>query len=52
MPSCIPATSSSTFLARQRQPAVLARVPTPRGLRLRHLPIADCARYDSLRKTG
>jgi transposase len=39
------------ILARQRQPA--APVPlmtTPTALRLRTAPVADCARYDSLRK--
>jgi len=25
---------------------------TPDALRLRHLPIADCARYDQLRSAG
>jgi hypothetical protein len=27
-------------------------VLTPEALRLRHAPIADCARYDSLRKAS
>ena len=36
-------------LARQRQPALPAPILTPEALRLQHEPIADCARYDSLR---
>jgi transposase len=38
------------ILARQRDPAPAATILTPDALRLRHAPIADCARYDSLRK--
>ena len=38
------------ILARQREPAAAVTLPTPEGLRLRHEPIADCARYDSLRR--
>ena len=38
------------ILARQREPAVAVTLPTPEGLRLRHEPVADCARYDSLRR--
>ena len=37
------------ILARQRQPAPPASIPTPEGLRLRHQPVADCQRYDRLR---
>ena len=37
------------ILARQRQPAPPATIPTPEGLQLRHQPVADCQRYDSLR---
>ena len=39
-------------LARQRQPAPPATIPTPEGLQLRHQPVADCQRYDSLREDG
>jgi transposase len=37
------------ILARQRDPAPPAPIHTPAALRLRHAPIADCARYDNLR---
>ena len=37
------------ILARQRDPAPPAPIQTPAALRLRHAPIADCARYDNLR---
>ena len=40
------------ILARQRQPAPPAAIPTPEGLQLRHQPVADCQRYDSLREAG
>ena len=40
------------ILARQRQPAPPAAIPTPEGLQLRHKPVADCQRYDSLREAG
>jgi hypothetical protein len=40
------------ILARQRDPVPPATVLTPEALRLRHAPIADCARYDSLRKAS
>jgi transposase len=40
------------ILARQRDPAPAATILTPDALRLRHTPIADCARYDSLRKAS
>ena len=36
------------ILARHRDPAA-PTIMTPDALRLRHAPIADCARYDSLR---
>jgi len=39
------------ILARLRQPAAPATILTPDALRLRHEPVADCARYDSLRRT-
>jgi hypothetical protein len=38
-------------LARQRNPGPLANILTPAALTLRHAPIADCARYDNLRRT-
>jgi transposase len=38
------------ILARRRDPMPTATVLTPEALRLRHAPIADCARYDSLRR--
>jgi hypothetical protein len=37
------------ILARQRDPAPAATIMTPDALRLRHAPIADCARTDQLR---
>ena len=37
------------ILARQRDPGPAAPIHTPAALRLRHSPVADCARYDSLR---
>jgi hypothetical protein len=37
------------ILARQRDPGPAATIMTPDALRLRHTPIADCARYDQLR---
>jgi transposase len=40
------------ILARQRDPGPAATILTPDALRLRHAPIADCARYDSLRKAS
>jgi hypothetical protein len=39
------------ILARQREPAPAANILTPAALMLRHAPIADCARYDNLRRT-
>jgi hypothetical protein len=39
------------ILARQRQPATPITIMTPEALRLRHEPNADCARYDSLRRS-
>jgi hypothetical protein len=36
------------ILARQREPPAPAPIPTPVALRLRHEPLADCARHDSL----
>jgi transposase len=40
------------ILARQRDPGPAATILTPDALLLRHAPIADCARYDSLRKAS
>jgi transposase len=39
------------ILARQRDPGPTATILTPDALRLRHAPLADCARYDQLRST-
>lgn len=39
------------ILARRREPAAPITIMTPDALRLRHAPVADCARYDSLRRT-
>jgi transposase len=39
------------ILARHRAPAMPITIMTPDALRLRHAPVADCARYDSLRRT-
>jgi transposase len=38
------------ILARHRDPGPVAPIFTPEALRLRHTPIADCARYDQLRR--
>jgi len=38
------------ILARRREPAVPITIVTPDGLKLRHAPTADCARYDRLRR--
>jgi hypothetical protein len=39
------------ILARQRDPGRTANILAPPALTLRHAPIADCARYDNLRRT-
>ena len=39
------------ILARQRDPGPSATILTPAALTLRHAPVADCARYDNLRRT-
>ena len=39
------------ILARQRDPGRPANILTSAALTLRHEPIADCARYDNLRRT-
>ena len=38
------------ILARRREPDAPMTIMTPDALRLRHAPVADCARYDSLRR--
>ena len=38
------------ILSRQREPAPPVTIMTPDALRLTHAPIADCTRYDSLRR--
>ena len=40
------------ILARQRNPDPPATIMTPAALTLRHAPIADCARYDNLRRSN
>jgi transposase len=40
------------ILARRRDPGPATTILTPDALRLRHAPIADCARYDSLRRAS
>jgi hypothetical protein len=37
------------ILTRQRDPAPVVSIATPASLALRHVPLADCARYDQLR---
>ncbi len=39
------------ILARQRNPDPPPTITTPTALILRHAPVADCARYDNLRRT-
>ncbi|MGH6644472.1 MAG: Mu transposase domain-containing protein, partial [Bradyrhizobium sp.] len=41
-----------TVLARQRQPPPVPSITTPHALRLKIEPLADCGRYDSLRKVA
>jgi transposase len=38
------------ILARHRDPPPVSPIATPESLRLRHAPVADCARYDQLRR--
>jgi len=38
------------ILARRRDPLPIAAIATPASLTLRHAPVADCARYDQLRR--
>jgi hypothetical protein len=40
------------ILARRRDPGPVATILTPDALQLRHPPIADCARYDGLRRAS
>jgi transposase len=40
------------ILSRRREPEPAATILTPEALRLQHAPIADCARYDQLRRAG
>jgi len=55
--ACVQALSESVhsadvilnILARQRDPGPPMTIMTPDALRLRHAPVADCARYDQLR---
>jgi hypothetical protein len=39
------------ILARHRDPAPAVTIMTPDALRLRHAPVADCTRYDSIRRS-
>jgi transposase len=39
------------ILARRRDPGPSPTILTPEALKLRHAPVADCARYDQLRST-
>jgi len=41
-----------TVLARQQQPAAPPSITTPDALRLKIEPVADCGRYDSIRKVA
>ena len=41
-----------TVLARRRQPAMPPSITTPDALRLKIEPMADCGRYDSIRKVA
>jgi hypothetical protein len=38
------------ILARQRNPGPTVTILTPAALALRHAPVANCARYDNLRR--
>ena len=40
------------ILARRREPPPPPAIHTPEALTLRHMPVADCARYDQLRRTA
>ena len=41
-----------TVLARRRQPEMPPSITTPDALRLKIEPVADCGRYDSIRKVA
>jgi hypothetical protein len=41
-----------TVLARQRQPVPPPSITTPAALRLKIEPVADCGRYDSIRRVA
>ena len=41
-----------TVLARRRQPEAVPSITTPDALRLKIEPVADCGRYDSIRKVA
>ena len=41
-----------TVLARRRQPPPVPSITTPDALRLNIAPLADCGRYDSIRKVA
>ena len=41
-----------TVLARRHQPPTPPSITTPDGLRLKIAPVADCSRYDSIRKVA
>jgi len=40
------------ILARKKDPGPAVTIITPEALHLRHAPVADCARYDSLRSSN
>jgi transposase len=40
------------ILARRRDPVPPLTILTPDALKLKHVPLADCARYDQLRSSG
>ncbi|BGE86579.1 hypothetical protein Ms3S1_30150 [Methylosinus sp. 3S-1] len=40
------------ILAGRREPPPPPAIPTPQSLTLLHMPLADCARYDQLRRTA
>jgi transposase len=40
------------ILSRRREPGPVPAILTPEALQLRHVPVADCARYDQLRRAG
>ncbi len=41
-----------TILVRKQQPALPPSITTPEALRLKCEPMADCGRYDSLRRAA